>query len=123
MLPVAHQVDAMEAQLREAMLVGDLKMLDALLADDLVFTNQTGHRLTKAADLAAHSSGLLKLTRLDISDQRVRPSGTSAIVTLVANVAGSYDGQSFSGLFAYTRVWESADGHWKVAAAHCSAMT
>ena len=122
MTTLADQVDAVEAQLREAMLAGDLKMLDALLADDLVFTNQAGQRLSKADDLAAHQSGLLKIERIDISDQRMRPSGTCAIVTLVADVAGTYDGQSFSGRFAYTRVWEAADGHWKVAAAHCSAL-
>jgi ketosteroid isomerase-like protein len=106
MTTVTDQVASMEAQLREAMLAGDLKVLGALLADDLVFTNQTGHRLTKADDLAAHSAGRLKITQIDISDQRVRPHGAFAIVTLVANVGGSFDGQSFSGRFAYTRVWE-----------------
>lgn len=111
----------MEAQLRKAMLAGDLKVLDALLADDLVFTDQTGNRLTKADDLATHRLGRLKITQINISDQHVRPSGTCAIVTLVANVSGSFDGHGFSGRFAYTRVWERSDGNWRVAAAHCSA--
>jgi len=122
MTTIGEQVDAMEARLREAMLASDVKAIDGLLADDLVFTNQAGQRLTKADDLAAHASGLLKIERMDISDQRMRPSGTCAIVTLVADVAGLYDGQRFSGRFAYTRIWEPADGHWKVAAAHCSAI-
>lgn len=122
MTDVIDQVDLLEAQLREAMLTGNLKVLDALLADDLVFTDQTGHRVTKAGDLAAHTTGRLKITRIDISDRHVRPCGTCAIVTLVANVGGSFDGHSFSGVFAYTRVWERGDGCWKVAAAHCSAV-
>ena len=122
MTAVTDQVASMEAQLREAMLAGDLKVLDALLADDLVFTDQTGHRLTKADDLVAHSTGRLKIAQIDVSDQHVRPSGTGAIATLVANVSGSFDGYSFSGLFAYTRVWERADENWRVAAAHCSAV-
>lgn len=116
------QVISMEAQLREAMLAGDVLALDVLLADDLVFTDQTGMRLTKADDMAAHRLGRLKISQIDISDQHVRPSGTCAIVTLVANVGGSFDGHSFSGRFAYTRVWERQDGKWRVAAAHCSAM-
>jgi ketosteroid isomerase-like protein len=123
MTNMTDQVASMEAQLREAMLAGNLQVLDTLLADDLVFTDQTGHRLTKADDLAVHSAGRLKITQIDILDQHVRPSGTCAIVTLVANVGGSFDGHSFSGMFAYTRVWEHADGNWKVAAAHCSAVT
>ena len=123
MTSVADQVDAVEAQLRDAMLAGDVKTLDALLADDLVFTNQTGHRLTKSDDLAAHASGRLKLAKIDISDQRVRLSGVFAIVALVASVGGLFDGQSFSASFAYTRVWERVDGVWRVAAAHCSTVT
>jgi hypothetical protein len=122
MITVTDQVNAMEAQLRHAMLTGDLEMLDILLADDLLFTNHAGHRLTKADDLASHSTRRLKITQIDISDQHVRPSGTGAIVTLVANVGGSFDGHDFSGLFAYTRVWERANGKWVVAAAHCSAV-
>ena len=116
------EVNSMEAQLREAMLAGDLKVLDALLADDLVFTDHTGNRQTKADDLAAYRLGRLKITQLNISDQHVRTSGTCAIVTLVANVGGSFDGHSFLGRFAYTRVWERSDGNWRVAAAHCSAV-
>jgi ketosteroid isomerase-like protein len=119
---VADQVEAMEKQLRGAMLASDVKTLDALLADDLVFTDQTGNRLTKPDDLAAHNSGRLRITQIDISDQRVRPAGAFAIVTLVAHVGGSFDGQRFSGKFAYTRVWESVAGRWHVAAAHCSAV-
>lgn len=123
MTDMTDQVVSMEAQLREAMLAGDLKVLDALLADDLVFTNQTGHRLTKADDLAVHESGRLKITQIDISDQRVRLHGPFAIVTLVANVGGSFDGQSFLARFAYTRVWKREGEIWRVAAAHCSAVT
>jgi ketosteroid isomerase-like protein len=122
MTSVADQIDVMESKLRDAMLASDIKTLDALLADELVFTNQTGQRLTKADDLAAHNSGRLKLTKIDISDQRVRPSESFAIVTLVESVGGVFDGQSFSGSFAYTRFWERADGVWRVAAAHCSAL-
>jgi ketosteroid isomerase-like protein len=104
------------------MLAGDLEALDALLADDLVFTDQSGARLTKADDLAIHRLGRLKITQINFSDQHVRPSGTCAIVTVVAEVSGSFDGQLFSGKFAYTRVWERLDGRWRIAAAHCSAI-
>lgn len=65
-----EQVILLEEQLRVAMLAGDVRVLDALLADDLVFTDQTGARLTKADDLAAHRLGRLKITRINVSDQR-----------------------------------------------------
>jgi ketosteroid isomerase-like protein len=116
------QVNSLEAELRDAMLAGDLKVLDALLAEDLIFTDQTGTRLTKADDLAAHRLGRLKIAQIDISDQHVRPSGPFAIVTLVADVGGSFDGHGFSARLAYTRVWEHLDEKWRVAAVHCSAL-
>ena len=118
----ADQVNLLEAELREAMLAGGLKVLDALLAEDLVFTDQAGARLTKADDLAAHRLGRLKIAQIDISDQHVRPSATFAIVTLVADVGGSFNGHGFAVRLAYTRVWERLDGKWRVAAVHCSAL-
>lgn len=122
MTDITDQVNLLETRLREAMVAGDLQALDALLADDLVFTDHTGAKLTKADDLAIHRLGQLKITQINISDQHVRPSGSCAIVTLIAEVSGSFDGQGFSGKFAYTRVWERIDGTWRVAAAHCSAV-
>lgn len=106
-------ITEMEARLRHAMLAGDVGALDTLLADDLVFTDYTGRRLTKVDDLAAHGSGRLKITQLEISDQRIRPSGTGAVVTLVANFAGSFDGQAFRGrshIRAFGRIQRGVGG-------------
>lgn len=63
------------------------------------------------------------LTKIDISNRRVRPSESFTIVTLLASVGGSFDGQNFLGSFAYPRVWEHKDRQWKVAAAHYSTVT
>jgi len=104
------QVNSLEAELRDAMLAGDVKVLDALLAEDLIFTDQTVTRLTKADDLAAHRLGRLKITQIDISDQRVRPSATFAIVTLVADVGGSFDGHGFSARLE--KPWPSNESIW-----------
>lgn len=116
------EVNLLEAELREAMLAGDLKVLDALLAEDLVFTDHTGARLTKADDLAAHRLGRLKITKIDVSDQHVRACPTFAVVTLVADVGGLFDGHVFMARLAYTRVWERVNEKWRVAAVHCSAL-
>jgi hypothetical protein len=47
-------IAAAEAALRAAMLAGDADALDALLDDDLSFTDQVGNRMSKADDLAVH---------------------------------------------------------------------
>ena len=117
-----EEIQLHEERLRQAMLAGDVEALDALMCDDLIFTDHTGRCLTKEDDLAAHRAGLLRIERLDVSDTQIRLLADTAIVTLKADVQGGYDGQGFGGAFAYTRVWTRTDQGWRIAAAHCSAV-
>lgn len=120
-LDVAAEILSFEEQLRDAMLDGDVAQLDRLLSDDLVFTNQAGVRLTKADDLAAHRSGLLAIDSLaERAPPVVRAFADVAAVCATVAVAGAYDGQPFSGTFAYSRLWRRTDGRWQVELAHCS---
>ena len=64
-------IKAHEALLRQAMLAGDVAGLDALLADELLFTDQRGQLLTKQADLEAHRSRTLVLAAITPSEQRI----------------------------------------------------
>lgn len=129
---------ACEDRLAQAMRAGDAASLDALLAADLVFIDQNGRSQGKAADMAIHRSGLLRLERLEISDRKVRLLGEdAALVTLRARLEGRYQGAHFSGHYAYSRVWlrrpatagaagmtevGAAGTGWVVTAAHCSAV-
>lgn len=114
---------AAEAALRTAMLAGDVDALDALLDEDLWFTDQAGNRLSKADDLAVHRSGRLKLETIDLVDPRyIRRWGDCATVCVAVDLAGFFDGESFFGRFAYSRVWHERDGRWRVVLAHCSPL-
>lgn len=117
----AAVVEQKETQLRQAMLDGDVAVLDDLLSDRLVFTDQSGRRLTKADDLSAHRSGLLRITALDpVAPPLIRPFGDSAIVHPTVSVSGTHAGEEFSGTFACSRVWHRTDGQWRIEAGHCS---
>lgn len=117
------EVEQVEKELRNAMLSSDLETLDNLLSDELVFTNHHGHRLSKAEDLAAHSSGLLSIDRLEPrAEPTIRLIGDSAIVNVTLDLAGTYDGQPFAGAFAYSRIWYRLSGKWRIEAAHCSSV-
>lgn len=117
-------IEEAEGRLRAAMLAGDTDALDALLDPDTVFTDQAGVRMGKAEDLAAHRSGLLRIERIEpLAPALVRVLGDAAIVAVTVAIAGRYAEQGFGGRFAYTRLWHrGADGQWRVAAAHCSAV-
>lgn len=114
------EIEDGERQLRAAMMAGDVALLDKLLSDDLIFTDQSGRLLTKADDLAAHRSGDLKLDTVDYSERHVRDAGEVAVVSVLARLSGSYGGSGFTGAFRYTRVWVRGERGWQVLAAHCS---
>lgn len=112
----------LEERLARAMRASDVRVLDELLADDLVFTNHLGVVVTKQEDLDVHRSGLLQLDVLAASDRSIRPLGHVAIVAVRVQLAGRYADDPFEGVFRYTRVWTLLDARWQVVAAHASAV-
>jgi len=116
---IATEIGQLEQQLRQAMQSSNVGLLESLLSDELIFTNQDGLRLTKEDDLSAHRSGLLSIEKLDIVDQHIRALDDIAIVWVTATLAGSYSGRAFGGTFAYTRLWRRRDGRWRIEMGHC----
>jgi ketosteroid isomerase-like protein len=64
-----------------AMIKNNLSALDAMLADDLLFTHASGAVEDKTAFLASLQSGALRYRRIETSEERVRRFGDTAIVT------------------------------------------
>lgn len=114
------QIIDSEERLRLAMLASDVSALDELLASDLIFTNHLGECLSKEADLSAHQSGVLTISALVPSDQRIKLVNDSvAVVTVRVQINGKYAGQPAGGDFRFTRVWtRSLRNQWQVVAAH-----
>lgn len=116
------EVQKCEDALRVAMLAGDVSALSSLIDNRLVFTGPDGTILTKGQDLSAHKSGVLRLTRLDLVDPRLHPLGDMMLVTTKADLAGTFDGMSIDGAFAYTRLWSNDSGEWRVIAGHAARL-
>jgi ketosteroid isomerase-like protein len=116
------EIIEMERQLREAILSGSVQRLEALIADDLLFVNPSGYMLTKAMDLEAHSSGLLKIEKIDLLEQRIRALGEVVVAVSRLALAGTYSGAPFAGDYRYTRVWHRTSQGWQVAAGQCGVM-
>lgn len=116
-------VRALEARLQVAMLAGDVSTLDALIDDRLVFTTPDGTVTGKEQDLAAHANGMLRLSRLDITESTLWPLDDQVVATVRADLAGSYAGATFAGSFAYTRLWQRSSRSWRIVAGHASQLT
>lgn len=116
---------ALEAELRRAQLDADVATLDRLIADELLFTGPDGRLGTKAEDLAAHGSGVVRFRAHEPDELRVRAVGDAVrVVALRARLTVEVNGTPVSGTFRYTRVWAKEDGGpWRIVAGHVSAVS
>ena len=120
---IETQILEAEEQLRIAMLNSDVKVLEQLLAPELVFTNHLGQVLGKQDDLAAHQSGKFKIEVLTPCDRIIQVRGNMAIVNVKVHLIGSCEGTSFDNNLRFTRIWTlSSNGIWQIVAAHSSVV-
>ncbi len=106
---------SLEQQWRSATLAGDLAELDKLLSDDYVGISWNGQVSTKVMQLDRIRTRALVLSRLDISDVKVKVVGPIAIVTSSAQIDGLTDGKEMHGTFRYTRIYQRLpQGTWKI---------
>jgi len=109
------QITDLEQQWRTATLTGDASMMDKLLSDDFVGISWTGQVNNKMSQLDRLRAKNITITKMDISDLKVKVVGPVAIVTSSAEIEGIADGNPMNGVFRYTRVYQrQPNGIWKV---------
>lgn len=110
-----EQIVELETEWRRAALANDVPAMDKLLSEDYLGITSTGEVLTKAQQLDHMRNRELILTKLDISELKIKLIGNIAIVTSLAQVEGSSDGEQLQGAYRYTRVYQRlASGVWKI---------
>jgi ketosteroid isomerase-like protein len=110
-----HQVEKLEDVWRTAQLSGDVSGMDQLLSDDYVGITMSGQVVTKMQQLDRMKNRSLVLSKMELSDVKVKLIGSTAIVTSLAEVDGSNDGQPIHGTFRSTLVYSrSLSGMWKI---------
>jgi len=114
--PPDEEMVALEAQVRAAQLSADVAALDRLIADELLFAGPDGRLGTKAQDLEAHGSGVIKFREHEPEELRVRRIGADvAITSLRTRLAVELGGRIVHGRYRYLRVWAREDGRtWRV---------
>lgn len=113
---VAHeQIESLEKQWQQAQLAADPQAMDKLLSDDYLGITATGEVVTKAQQLDHMRARKLLVTSLQTSDLKIKLIGQIAIVTSLAHVDGTSDGEPLHGEFRYTRVYQRLpNGSWKI---------
>jgi ketosteroid isomerase-like protein len=110
-----HQVEQLEEVWRTAQLNGDVDAMDKLLSDDYVGITMTGQVVTKMQQLERMRNRNMVLSKIELSEVKVKVLGTTAIVQSLADVDGTNDGQPMHGTYRYTRVYSRLpSGAWKI---------
>jgi ketosteroid isomerase-like protein len=110
----AH-IEQLEQQWRDSELNADVAAMDQLLSDDFLGITANGEVNTKQQFLDRMRDRTLTLSTLDMSEQKIKLVGQVAIVTSLAQVNGTSDGQPLTGRFRYTRVYQRLPGDtWRV---------
>ena len=116
------EIVILEARIRAAQLSADLTTLDNLLSDDILFTGPDGQLGTKAQDIEAYRSGVVKFREHVPEELRIRRVGADvAISSLRAQLGVDVSGNLSRGIYRYTRVWAREDSRaWRVVGGHVS---
>ena len=116
--PSEAEVLVAERSLQAAMLASDADELERLLHPDLLAVGPDGRLVDRAADLAAHRSGVFEISALDEEDVRIVVAGDTAVTFVVLRIRGTIAGCDASGRMRYTRTWTRDPDGWRVLAAH-----
>lgn len=116
------EIVAAEAQIRAAQLGADVAALARLISEDVLFTGPDGRLGTRAQDLEAHGSGVVRFRSHEPEELRIRRVGADvAVSALLARLEVEVAGTLIRGTYRYTRVWAREDGSsWQVVGGHVS---
>jgi ketosteroid isomerase-like protein len=110
-----EQIVALEHDWQQAALTEDVPAMDKLLSDDYIGITATGEVVTKAQQLDHMRDRKFIISKLRTSELKIKLIGNIAIVTSLAQVEGSSDGDPLEGAYRYTRVYQRvASGVWKI---------
>ena len=111
---IHKEIEALEHEWQQAVVTNNVGDMDRLLADDYVGISSNGTIENKQQELAQSSAGTVRISRMDITDTRVRVYGDTAVVTSQAQLEGTNGTSDISGHYRYTRVYARRLGQWKI---------
>jgi len=106
------EIIALEDRRIEAMVKGDVKALEEILADDLVYTHTTARLDTKASFIDAVKTGRSNYKSVEREDVKVRQFGDTAVVT--GHAKFHVGDNKFEA--RYTDVYVKRNGAWQMVA-------
>lgn len=117
---VEQELIKLEHEWADAVVRGDIAVLDRIEADDLIVTDPDGKVSNKAQGLADIKSGAFKVESIKLDDMKVQAYWDTAVVTGRTTMKGQYNSRDSSGQYRWTDVFVKRQGRWQVVATHAS---
>lgn len=119
-MDIQDKIIKCEESLKEAMIAGNIAVIDSLLHDDLVFIIPNGSTITKSMDIESYWSGIMKINDITVIERSIKLIEDCAIVVQTIHLKAIYDKQIINNRFKYLRVWKAFDNEWKIIAGSSS---
>ena len=100
----------------------DTVALSRMVAEEFTEVSRLGQLRTRADNIRDIASGVLKLTSVKYDSLTVRIYGDVAVLSGIADNAGTFRGFPFSGKIRYTRIFVRRDGRWQAVAMQQTSM-
>lgn len=106
------EIKKLEEMRNQAVLHGDVAVLDRMTSDDYTFITLRGEMRTKQEILKGFASGSFHYESRQLFDLKVRVYGNTAVVTGRSVQKGIENGKDYSGDYWFTRVYVQQNYHW-----------
>ena len=106
------EIKKLEEMRNEAVLHGDVSVLDRMTSDDYTFITLRGEMRTKQEILKGFASKSFHYDSRQIFDLKVRVYGDTAVVIGRSVQKGMENGKDYSGNYWFTRVYVKQNGQW-----------
>lgn len=106
------EIKKLEETRNQAILHGDVAVLDRMTSGDYTFITLRGEMRTKQEILKGFASGSFHYESRQIFDLRVRVYGNKAVVTGRSVQKGMENGKDYSGDYWFTRVYVKQSDQW-----------
>jgi ketosteroid isomerase-like protein len=110
------KIIALDKQRMDAMCKQDIPTLNALLADDLVYTHSSARLDTKQSLIRSMESGTTVYTAIEPSDVKAQDCGDAVVLTGAARIHVTANGNPINFGVRFTDVYVNKGGQWQMVA-------
>ncbi len=110
------EIRAAEKAWSDAVVNSDIKALEVIYANKLIYAHSTGVIQTKADNIGQLRSGTRKYKEFSQEPMRIETYPEAAVAHYLAHSVGSVEGKPFDDHVMVLHLWVRQNGKWRLAA-------